>query len=373
MNKKEVQKRVSKNGKPLALNKFMWDAKTNTFASAENKLVIDFSNINYATITAGGSATITTGCSATITAGYYATITAGNYPTITAGCSATITAGGSATIKAGDYPTITAGSSATITAGYSATIKAGYYATIKAGSSATITAGNYATITVGYYATITAGSSATITAGNYATITVGYYATIKAGSSATITAGNQCVIVRRDIFEVYTLDDKTIKLTPSSIPGYVDNGCYSVTGKPAIIADGILSEVLSERTKDGLIIRKVVNHGSAKNTYLVERDGVFSHGAALKQAVDSLKYKISERDTSQYNEYTPDTELTQAEAIKMYRVITGACETGTRSFVESLENPAEKLTVAELIELTKGQYKNEEIEAFINQTTARRS
>ena len=33
MNKKEVQKRVLQEGKPLALSKFKWDEKTKTFSS----------------------------------------------------------------------------------------------------------------------------------------------------------------------------------------------------------------------------------------------------------------------------------------------------------------------------------------------------
>lgn len=46
MEKKEVQRRVLKNGKPLAFNKFSWDKKTNTFSSKEDGLVIDFRDIN---------------------------------------------------------------------------------------------------------------------------------------------------------------------------------------------------------------------------------------------------------------------------------------------------------------------------------------
>ena len=42
MDKKEVQKRVLQNGKPLALNKFSWDEKTKTFSSIENNLTINF-------------------------------------------------------------------------------------------------------------------------------------------------------------------------------------------------------------------------------------------------------------------------------------------------------------------------------------------
>ena len=44
--------------------------------------------------------------------------------------------------------------------------------------------------------------------------------------------------------------------------------------------------------------------------YVVEKDGIYSHGATLKEAKDSLIYKISNRDTSMYEYYTFDTVVT---------------------------------------------------------------
>ncbi len=46
MTKQEVQKRVLQNGKPLDLDKFEWDEKTNTFTTQENDLMLDFGNID---------------------------------------------------------------------------------------------------------------------------------------------------------------------------------------------------------------------------------------------------------------------------------------------------------------------------------------
>ena len=58
MSKKEVQKRVLQNGKPLSLSLFSWDEKTKTFTSKEAYLVIDFSGINDVTFNAGYGCTI---------------------------------------------------------------------------------------------------------------------------------------------------------------------------------------------------------------------------------------------------------------------------------------------------------------------------
>ena len=47
-------------------------------------------------------------------------------------------------------------------------------------------------------------------------------------------------------------------------------------------------------------------------------------------------------------------------------MITGACALGTRHFCESVlgENKKDKYTIAEVIELTKGQYGSETFEKF---------
>ena len=50
----------------------------------------------------------------------------------------------------------------------------------------------------------------------------------------------------------------------------------------------------------------------------------------------------------------------------MYRVITGACEAGTRYFVENNKLP-NKLTVKQTIDLTQGQYGNEQFKMFFEE------
>jgi len=58
MKKEEIQQRVLQNGKPLDLNKFEWDEKTNTFSSSEDDLVLDFKEINFCTFNTGYSCTL---------------------------------------------------------------------------------------------------------------------------------------------------------------------------------------------------------------------------------------------------------------------------------------------------------------------------
>ena len=49
----------------------------------------------------------------------------------------------------------------------------------------------------------------------------------------------------------------------------------------------------------------------------------------------------------------------------MYRVITGACEAGTRHFVEHNKIPR-NLTVSKVIEITENQYGNNKLKEFFD-------
>jgi len=125
---------------------------------------------------------------------------------------------------------------------------------------------------------------------------------------------------------------------------------------------------------DGIMLRVIYKRGNVKKchndngdvVYIVRSGAICSHGSTIKEARDNLIYKIGDRDTSKYDDYTLDTEVTKAEAIQMYRVITGACEYGVRSFVEANDIP-KSATIKQVIELTKGQYGNEQLIKFMKE------
>ena len=43
-------------------------------------------------------------------------------------------------------------------------------------------------------------------------------------------------------------------------------------------------------------------------------------------------------------------------AIAMYRIITGACQAGTQQFLDTIKEFKDEYSVAEIIEITQGQY-----------------
>ena len=138
---------------------------------------------------------------------------------------------------------------------------------------------------------------------------------------------------------------------------------YLWRNKEYINVDGIFTKIISERGN----VMRVQRIACKEIEYLVtDGDGRWAHGATLKEAKDSLIYKITSRDTTKYKSWSLDTEITHAEAIEAYRVITGACAMGTRHFCETILGDKKKdtYTVAEVIELTKGQYGAENFEAF---------
>ena len=247
------------------------------------------------------------------------------------------------------------GQSTNLIARSNSTQTAGYASTQTSGSDSTQTAGDYSTQTAGYASTQKAGYGSTQTAGYGSTHYIDSDSQVKTGHSSVVHAlGYNIVIINRNVFEVIQpKKGDVIQICPHGIPGHLVNG--KLNGVPHIIADGILSRIVSKKGN----IYKVINHGDTKQSYLIEKNGLYAHGKTLKEARDSLVYKISDRDTTAYESMTLDTVLTKEECIVMYRAITGACEEGTKYFVESQDKVKRKYKISEIIEATKGQFGNE--------------
>ena len=128
-----------------------------------------------------------------------------------------------------------------------------------------------------------------------------------------------------------------------------------------------MARIKGERSIPAGTLYSVEIIGKKKKSYCIESDGVYSHGDTIKEARESLIYKIGDRDKSSYADWKLDTKVTKRGAIESYRVITGACEEGAIEFMKSQESKKRKYTVKEIIEITKGQYGNEEYESFFAQ------
>jgi len=128
---------------------------------------------------------------------------------------------------------------------------------------------------------------------------------------------------------------------------------------------------------DGLFHRVVSTRGNVKRlkddndnqVYLVTDGDKSAHGKTIKEARENLKYKIGNRDKSQYEKIKVTDSFPVTDFIEMYRVITGACEYGVRSFIESQPKVKKKYTVQEIIDLTSGHYGHNEFKQFFSEAT----
>ena len=133
-----------------------------------------------------------------------------------------------------------------------------------------------------------------------------------------------------------------------------------------LFADDILAKIIEKKRN----VYKIQIAGKTETSYcLMVENGddelpTFSHGKTIKEARESLIYKISNRDTSVYKNYKLDTVVSFEEAIRMYRTITGACEFGTKNFVQSLSKTKKKYKISEIIKITENQFGNETFREF---------
>ncbi len=235
-----------------------------------------------------------------------------------------------------------------------------YNCTFKTGSDCTFDTGSNCIFKTGSYCTFKTYSDCTFN--------TSYSCTFNTGSCCIFNTGSKCVILRRDTFEIIQpTEGQTIQLCTLNVKGYLfkeNNKLYYSEDKENeyIIVDSILSRVIYRKGN----VLKVVNYNEDKESYIIKDGDLYSHGKTIKEARDSLGYKISSRDTSMYKDLTLDSILSKDECIKMYRVITGACENGTKYFVSKQEPSKIKdnYSIKELIELTKGQYGNLELKKY---------
>jgi hypothetical protein len=131
--------------------------------------------------------------------------------------------------------------------------------------------------------------------------------------------------------------------------------------KKYIKVDGIFSEVINER--DNVI--KVRNIGSTKNTYIVTDGEKYAHGDSIKEAQESLIFKITDQDSSEFKNLDTTEPQPISTLIQAYRTITGACEFGVKNFIQRKNLEMEKkYPINHIIKLTKNEYGHQQFKEF---------
>jgi len=132
---------------------------------------------------------------------------------------------------------------------------------------------------------------------------------------------------------------------------------------PFIYLDGILSKVQSKRKNDNIIIYLTNRIGYTNKEYVVSEGTYHAHAKSLKMALIDLRFKKSKRDTSWLDNKTLDSVLSFEDSILAYRCITGACSGGVENFLLKTTTQ-DNYSIKEIIELTKGYYRNNDFKNF---------
>ena len=120
-------------------------------------------------------------------------------------------------------------------------------------------------------------------------------------------------------------------------------------------ADGILAKILHKKEH----ISRVLIAGKKEPSWLVtDGSGNYAHADELDEAVQELAFKAADRDVSAYAGMPEDTVKTPKEWAFIYRLITGACKSGTAHFMAG-KQLKESYTLAEIIEQTRGAFGHE--------------
>jgi hypothetical protein len=128
------------------------------------------------------------------------------------------------------------------------------------------------------------------------------------------------------------------------------------------VFDGVICRI---KHRKGNIIKAEFLNGNA--CYIVTNgEGIYAHGDSLKEAQYALNFKLSDRDTNNYEHLKEGDVLETGEMMLCYHVITGACLTGIREFMSRKlgDNPREKYSIKEVIGLTEGEYLGEKFSSF---------
>ena len=149
-------------------------------------------------------------------------------------------------------------------------------------------------------------------------------------------------------------ESKRIQNIPSSYIFTWQSGKY-------IKVDGMFTEVISKKGN----VYKVKEINREKVFYIVTNGSTHAHGDTIKEAKNNLIYKITDRDKSKYGKLKLSDTLCLEEMIECYRVITGACETGVKMFLQD-KKVKKKYSIQEVIDMTMNQYGNKEFEQYFN-------
>lgn len=147
--------------------------------------------------------------------------------------------------------------------------------------------------------------------------------------------------------------------------GYGDgygSGIGQINGHRVYYIDGI--PTIIDRARGGVAKGKILKSDlTFTPCFIVNQDGVFSHGRTLREAMDALRDKLfeampeEERIASFVAEHKPGVPYPNADLFDWHHRLTGSCEAGRRAFVSDHGIDMDgKTTPEDFVRLTKNAY-----------------
>jgi hypothetical protein len=144
--------------------------------------------------------------------------------------------------------------------------------------------------------------------------------------------GNDCFI--GDSFTTVSLRKKEYQVK------YIDGSCFVIEAERT--SKGI--RIYSGYNLLGMDKKKILKH----NCFVASKDNFYAHGETLKKAISDLQFKVVAEKLKK-EPIKADTEIT----INHYRLITGACEMGVKSWMQQNGIKVEKIKAKDLLPILK--------------------
>ena len=375
LTKKDVQQRVLKNGKPLALKRFSWDEKTNTFSSSESNLEIDFKDINncvfnvvssFCTFRTGGNCTFDTGGGCTFNTGYNCTFRTGGNCTFRTSFGCTFKTGFDCKFITGHSCTFDTKNNCTFNTGVYCTFKTGNICKFNTGYNCIFDTEYDCTFDTDYGCTFNTGPTCVFRTGSACVFNTQHNCTFNCYRTAIITnkSQNNILILRNNFTnEIYNLDtlekDKMIYfiINEKSIikqikkVELIDGQLVVINSKKRfqdyqIYYTRDIKHYLNDINKMFKIVSKEYNG----RTY-------YSHCETIKKGIEDVNFKIARKN---YNLNEIAQQIKDNNNIINwydYRLITGACEFGTKQWLKQNNYTTDDtMNISEFYEKYKEQH-----------------
>jgi len=129
--------------------------------------------------------------------------------------------------------------------------------------------------------------------------------------------------------------------------------------------DGFTMIIDSSKQKDDFTIYKAkyfkgVALNDMPKCIIAERDGYFSHGETIKQAIESVNFKYLQNNLN-LDELVSEIKNKNTVSKNEYRLLTGACEFGVNQFCKDNNISDDELPLDKVLKIIKGHYGSEKM------------